>query len=43
MANIQNFETRSNLPVNTPRLNFVSAVAFLAPAALGAPYVREER
>ena len=36
MANIQNFETRSNLPVNTPRVNFVQAVAFLAPAALGA-------
>ena len=36
MANIQNFEIRSSLPVNTPRLNVVSAVAFLAPAALGA-------
>src|ERR1700694_5403088 len=36
MANIQNFETRSNLPVNAPRVNFVQAVAFLAPAALGA-------
>jgi regulator of protease activity HflC (stomatin/prohibitin superfamily) len=36
MANIQNFETRSNLPVNSPRVNFVQAVAFLAPAALGA-------
>jgi hypothetical protein len=36
MANIQNFETRSNLPVNTPRVNFVQAVAFLTPAALGA-------
>ncbi len=36
MANIQNFETRSNLPVNTPRVNFVQAVAFLAPVALGA-------
>jgi regulator of protease activity HflC (stomatin/prohibitin superfamily) len=36
MANIQNFETRSNLPVNTPRVNFVQAVAFLAPAAAGA-------
>jgi regulator of protease activity HflC (stomatin/prohibitin superfamily) len=36
MANIQNFETRSNLPVNTPRVNFVQAVAFLAPAAFGA-------
>ena len=30
MANMQPFETRSNLPVNTPRLNFVQAVAFLA-------------
>src|SRR3977135_767760 len=36
MANIQNFETRSNLPVNTPRLNFVQAVAFLVPVAFGA-------
>jgi regulator of protease activity HflC (stomatin/prohibitin superfamily) len=36
MANIQNFETRSNLPVNTPRLNFVAALAFLAPMAAGA-------
>src|SRR2546427_13237719 len=36
MANIQNFEIRSNLPVNTPRLNVVSAAAFLAPAAPGA-------
>jgi regulator of protease activity HflC (stomatin/prohibitin superfamily) len=36
MANIQNFETRSNLPMNTPRVNFVQAVAFLAPAAAGA-------
>ncbi len=36
MANITNFETRSNLPVNTPRVNFVQAVAFLAPVAFGA-------
>jgi regulator of protease activity HflC (stomatin/prohibitin superfamily) len=36
MANIQNFETRSNLPVNTPRLNFVATLAFLAPVAAGA-------
>ena len=36
MANIQNFETRSNLPVNTPRVNFVQAVAFLVPVAFGA-------
>lgn len=36
MANIQNFDTRSALPANTPRLNFVQAVAFLGPLALGA-------
>ena len=36
MANITNFETRSNLPVNTPRVNFVQAVAFLVPVAFGA-------
>ncbi len=36
MANITNFDTRSNLPVNTPRVNFVQAVAFIVPVALGA-------
>src|SRR5437879_5722728 len=36
MANITNFETRTNLPVNTPRVNFVQAVAFLVPVAVGA-------
>ncbi len=36
MANIQNFEIRSNLPVNTPRLNFVATLAFLVPVAAGA-------
>jgi len=36
MPNIQPFETRSVLPANTPRLNFVATVAFLAPAAVGA-------
>ena len=37
MANMQSLiETRSNLPANTARVNFVAAVAFLAPAALGA-------
>jgi regulator of protease activity HflC (stomatin/prohibitin superfamily) len=36
MANIQPFETRSNLPVNTPRLNFVASLAFLLPVAAGA-------
>src|SRR5438128_399303 len=38
MANMQSLiETRSNLPAaNTPRLNFVQAVAFLGPLALGA-------
>jgi len=35
MANIQPFETRSNLPVNTPRLNFVATLAFLLPVAAG--------
>src|SRR5438309_10318132 len=37
MANIQLVETRSNLPApNAPRVNFVEAVAFLAPVLLGA-------
>jgi hypothetical protein len=36
MANITNFETRTNLPVNAPRLNFVQAVAFLVPVVFGA-------
>jgi regulator of protease activity HflC (stomatin/prohibitin superfamily) len=37
MANIQLVENRSNLPSpNATRLNFVAAVAFLAPVALGA-------
>src|SRR5437879_9596542 len=37
MANIQLLETRSNLPApNAPRVNFVAAVAFLAPVLLGA-------
>jgi regulator of protease activity HflC (stomatin/prohibitin superfamily) len=37
MANIQVFENRSNLPaVTAPRLNFVAALAFLAPVGLGA-------
>ena len=35
MANITNFETRSSLPVNKPRVNFVQAVAFLVPVAVG--------
>jgi regulator of protease activity HflC (stomatin/prohibitin superfamily) len=35
MANIQNFEIRSNLPANTARVNFVQAVAFLTPVVLG--------
>ncbi len=35
MANITNFETRTNLPVNTPRVNFVQAVAFLVPVVFG--------
>jgi len=29
-------ETRNNLPVNTPRLNFVATLAFLVPTAVGA-------
>src|SRR5216684_515491 len=37
MANIQLLENRSNLPApNAPRLNFMAALAFLAPVALGA-------
>src|SRR5262245_66425226 len=37
MANIQLVETRSNLPApNAPRINFIAAVAFLAPVVLGA-------
>jgi regulator of protease activity HflC (stomatin/prohibitin superfamily) len=37
MANIQLLENRSNLPVpNAPRLNFISALAFLAPVGVGA-------
>ena len=38
MPNIQSLvETRSNVPASTaPRLNFVAALAFLAPVALGA-------
>jgi regulator of protease activity HflC (stomatin/prohibitin superfamily) len=37
MANIQLLENRSNLPSpNTPRLNFVAGVAFLAPVLVGA-------
>jgi len=37
MANIQLLESRSNLPVpNAPRLNFIAALAFLAPVAVGA-------
>jgi len=37
MANMQSFETRSNLPaVSAPRVNIVAALAFLAPAAVGA-------
>ena len=37
MANIQLLENRSNLPAtNAPRLNFISALAFLAPVAVGA-------
>ncbi|HEY6045588.1 MAG TPA: slipin family protein [Pyrinomonadaceae bacterium] len=37
MANIQLSEIRSNLPSpNAPRLNFVAAVAFVAPVLLGA-------
>ena len=37
MANMQLIETRNNLPVvNTPRLNFVAALGFLVPVAVGA-------
>jgi regulator of protease activity HflC (stomatin/prohibitin superfamily) len=37
MANMQSLvETRSNLPANTPRLNFVATLAFLVPVAAGA-------
>lgn len=37
MANMQSLvETRNNLPVNTPRLNFVATLAFLVPVAVGA-------
>jgi regulator of protease activity HflC (stomatin/prohibitin superfamily) len=37
MANMQSLiETRNNLPANTPRLNFVAALGFLVPVALGA-------
>ncbi|HEY3104082.1 MAG TPA: slipin family protein [Pyrinomonadaceae bacterium] len=36
MANIQLVDNRSNLPSPTARVNFVQAVAFLAPLALGA-------
>ncbi|HKP36599.1 MAG TPA: slipin family protein [Pyrinomonadaceae bacterium] len=37
MANIQLLENRSNLPSpNTPRVNFVAVVAFLAPVIVGA-------
>lgn len=37
MPNIKTLvETRSNLPVATPRLNFVSALSFIAPVGLGA-------
>src|SRR6266849_1000824 len=37
MANIQLLENRSNLPApNAPRLNFMAALAFLAPVAVGA-------
>jgi regulator of protease activity HflC (stomatin/prohibitin superfamily) len=37
MANMQSLiETRSNLPANTPRVNFVAALAFLLPLAAGA-------
>lgn len=36
MANMQSLiETRNNLPVNTPRLNFVAALGFLVPVAVG--------
>jgi regulator of protease activity HflC (stomatin/prohibitin superfamily) len=37
MANIQLLENRNNLPApNAPRLNFIAALAFLAPVAVGA-------
>lgn len=37
MSNMQSLvETRNNLPVNTPRLNFVATLAFLVPVAIGA-------
>ena len=37
MANMQSFETRSNLPaVNAPRVNIVAAISFLVPLAAGA-------
>src|SRR5881396_1702954 len=36
MANIQLVDNRSNLSSTAPRVNFVQAVAFLAPVALGA-------
>jgi regulator of protease activity HflC (stomatin/prohibitin superfamily) len=37
MANIQLLENRSNLPAtNAPRLNFIAALAFLAPVGVGA-------
>ena len=37
MANIQLLDTRNNLTAPTaPRINFVAAVAFLAPVLLGA-------
>ena len=37
MANMQSLiETRSNLPANTPRVNFVAALSFLVPLAAGA-------
>jgi regulator of protease activity HflC (stomatin/prohibitin superfamily) len=37
MANIQLFDNRSNLPAtNAPRMNFIAALGFLAPVAVGA-------
>jgi hypothetical protein len=37
MANMQLMETRSNLPAaNTPRLNFIATLAFVAPVLVGA-------
>ena len=37
MANMQLFENRNNLPVpNAPRMNFIAALGFLAPVAVGA-------